>query len=397
MPTRRQVLFACAATVALGLSGVASAADKAPLLIGVPTALTGPYGDLGEQVRRAVNFAVDEANESGGVDGRKVQVSFLDTQAKAELARQQGEKLSLGGYKILTGSIASGEALAIGPMLERWDAMFVATINKADDITGKSCNSRLFRANHPDYSDAVTVAPWLAARKEVKWAVMGSDTAWGRNSGASFAKAAAASGKTVVTDNYASLGSNDFAPYIQKITDSGAQGLWVALAGRDAINFATQAKQFGLLDKVTTASVSFVTDNTVKTLGENSKGIYGIINYSSTLDTPENKAFDAKWEKKYPGTVPANFEGEAYIGMQLIFQAVQKAESVNPADVSKAMEGTTFHTLYGQSLMRKEDHQLVVPNFFGVVGALNGQLRPLITNTVPAEQATPTPDGSCKM
>jgi len=397
MLVNRRVLLAATGFAALALGAPAAAAEKEPLLIGVPTALTGPYGDLGEQARRAVLLAVDEANAAGGVDGRKVEVRFLDTQAKAEAARQQAEKLVLSGYKILTGAIASGEALAIAPQLERWDAMYVATINKADEITGKSCNRRLFRVNHPDYSDAAVVRPWLATRKEGKWAIMASDTAWGRNSAASFTKAAEATGKSVVTEGFASLGSNDFAPYIQKIADSGAQGLWVALAGRDAINFATQAKQFGLLGKVTTAGVSFVTDNTAKTLGDTAKGILGVINYSSTFDSPQNKAFVAAWEKKYPGTTPSNFEGETYIGMQVIFQAVKKAGSVKPADVSAAMEGTTFDTVFGNALMRKEDHQLVVPNFFGDVIEVNGQPKPVITMVVSAADAMPAPDPNCKM
>ena len=112
----------------------------------------------------------------------------------------------------------------------------------------------------------------------------------------------------------------------------------LALAGRDAINFATQAKEFGILDKVFVAGVSFVTDNNVKTLGATAKGIWGIINYSSTLDTPENKAFVEAWKKKYNGEEPASFEGETYLGMQVIFQAVEKAKSVKPADVRTARQ-----------------------------------------------------------
>src|SRR3546814_4184625 len=86
--------------------------------------------------------------------------------------------------------------------------------------------------------------------------------------------------KQVVTEGYAALGTNDFAPYIQQFASSGAEGIWVALAGRDAINFAQQAAQFGLLKKLNVAGVSFVTDNTVATLGEVSRGIWSIINRS---------------------------------------------------------------------------------------------------------------------
>jgi branched-chain amino acid transport system substrate-binding protein len=135
----------------------------------------------------------------------------------------------------------------------------------------------------------------------------------------------------------------------------------------------------------------------VKTLGSAAKGIVGIINYSATLDTPENRQFMAAWQKKYPGTMPTNFEGETYVGMQVLFQAVKKAGSVAPADVARAMEATTFSTIYGNALMRKEDHQLVTPNYFGYVGEVDGVMKPIINMTVPADVVFPAPAGSCKL
>jgi len=397
MRTTRRTLLIGASTAAFATTAGRVAFAKDPIKIGVPTALTGPYAQLGDEAKRAIEFAIGEANAAGGVDGRKVEVRYLDTEAKPELARQQGEKLALAGYNLLTGTIASGEGLAMGPMLARWNAIYVSTINKADDITGKQCQPRMFRVNRPDNSDAAVVQPWLATRAEKKWAIMAADIAWGRNSGASFRKAADATGKTIVSENYPAFGSNDYAAHIQKVADSGADAMWVALAGRDAINFAKQAKQFGLFDKVVTGGTSFTTDGTVKVLGDVVNGIHAIINYSATLDTPGNKKFVADWAVKYPGTQPTNFEGETYLGMQVIFQAVKKAGSIRPADVAKAMEGATFETILGTQMMRKEDHQLVGPNYFGSVQMHNGVLRPVITMTVPGDVATPRPDGTCKL
>jgi branched-chain amino acid transport system substrate-binding protein len=397
MKISRRGLLIGTAGIVLASVGTAAADDKEPLKIGVPTALTGPYSQLGDEVKRVVEFAVEEANAGGGIDGRKVEVRFLDTEAKPELARQQGEKLALDGFNILTGTIASGEALAMGPMLTRWNALFVATVPKANAITGGQCQARMFRVNRLDASDAAAIGPWLKTRKETKWAIVAADIAWGHDSGASFKKAADSNGKTIVSENYPTFGSNDYAATIQKVIDSGAEGMWVALAGRDAMTFAKQAKQFGLFDKVVTGGTSFTTDGTVRVLGDIVKGIHAIINYSATLDTPENKKFVADFAKKYPNSSPTNFQGETYIGMQVIFQAVKKAGSVKPADIAEALAGGTFETILGSQLMRKEDHQLVGPNFFGEVAEADGVLRPVISMTIPADVATPAPDGSCKL
>jgi branched-chain amino acid transport system substrate-binding protein len=175
--------------------------------------------------------------------------------------------------------------------------------------------------------------------------------------GQSFTEAAKANGRQIVSEHYTAFGTNDFAPFIQQIKSSGAEGLWVALAGRDAINFATQAKQFGLLDSVFTAGVSFVTDATVKTLGPTSKGIWGIINYSSTLDLPENKKFVEAWRKRYRAMTRRTPRSETYLAMQVIFQAVERAKSVKPIDVAKAMHGGTFNTILGKRTIRAEDRR----------------------------------------
>ena len=179
---RRTILLASAAAGVLGLAAAHPADAKDPIKIGVPTALTGTYADLGDQAKRAVMFAMDEANAAGGVDSRQVEAKFLDTEAKPDLARQQGEKLALDGYNLLTGAIASGEGLAIGPMLERWNAIYVSTINKANALTGASCQPLMFRVNRPDASDAAVVQPWLKTRKEAKWAIMAADISWGHDS-----------------------------------------------------------------------------------------------------------------------------------------------------------------------------------------------------------------------
>jgi branched-chain amino acid transport system substrate-binding protein len=388
---------ATAALAGMLTMAAGSALAQEPLKIGVPTALTGTYADLGNQAKRAIEFAAQQANAAGGIAGHKVEVEYLDTEAKPDLARRQAEKLALQGNKVLIGAVASGEALAIAPLLARWDALYVATINKSDKMTGDSCTARMFRVNNADSSDAATATPWLKERKETEWAVMAADIAWGRDVAASFAKSTESQGKKVVSENFSPLGTNDFATYIQKIKNAGAKGVYVALAGRDAVNFATQAKQYGLLDSATVAGVSFVTDNTVASIGEAAKGISGIINYSSTLDTPANKEFVAAWEKYYPGTTPSNFEGDTYVGMQVIFQAVKATGSVKAADLAKAIPGRSYDTILGNVLLRKEDNQLVRPNYFGIVEQNGGKLRPVIKMSVPADIATVAPSPACKL
>ena len=50
---------------------------KDPVRVGLVTSKSGVFAQQGEEViLRAVQFAIDEANAKGGVDGRKVEVQI---------------------------------------------------------------------------------------------------------------------------------------------------------------------------------------------------------------------------------------------------------------------------------------------------------------------------------
>ena len=90
-------------------------------------------------------------------------------------------------------------------------------------------------------------------------------------------------------------------------------------------------------------------------------------------------------DEEIDGAEPTNFEGETYIGMQVIFQAVE-GQQRQAGRVAKALSGHEFDTILGKVTIRAEDHQLLKPNYFGVVEDVGGTLRPVIKTTVSASR-----------
>ncbi len=393
----RNALFVSMVAIATGLVGSQAALANDPLRIGIPTSLTGPYVELGAEAKRGAEFAANEANAKGGVDGRKVELEYADTEGNPDAGRRAAEKLVRSGYRLLTGTISSAVGLAIGGQMEKWDALYISSINKSDRLTGEACNARVFRANHSDSMDMALIGPWLKNRPEREWGVMAADYAWGHDSADAFTASAIAAGKTIKIRLFAPLGTKDYAPYIQQIKDAGVGALWVAESGRDAVNFGIQAKQFKLFDSVFAVSQSFAVPSTIKGMGDLADGVWGIINYTSTLNTPGNKAFVAEWVKVY-GKEPGNFEAETYVTMKALFAAVEKAHSVEPDAVAKALSDISFDVpFYGNVTMRAADHQLMLPNYIGRVARVNGELKPVVEVTVDAAHAIAPPSLACKM
>jgi len=391
-----KLLVSIFATVLL-LSGTALAQSKGPIKIGVPTAMSGAYAIVGDEGNRGLKFAVKEINAKGGINGRQVQLEFADSEANPDVARRAAERLVQNGNRILTGTVASSEGLAIAAQVERWDALYLSTINKTDRLTGDACNPRVFRANHSDSMDMAVIRPWLKTRAEKDWVIIGADYAWGRDSAAAFTRAAQAEGKAVKLALFAPLGSKDYAPYIQQLKAQDAKGMWIALSGRDAINFGLQADQFGLFKALFPVGHNYAVASTIKGIGNAAEGVWGIVNYATNIDTPGNKAFVAAWKKENKDD-PGNFEAESYVAMQVLFAAIAKAGDDDPGKVAKALEGLTLdNTIFGKVTMRAQDHQLVQPNYLGKIARVGGELKPVVEVAVDAAQATPAPAPECKM
>lgn len=396
-------LSACGGSTAgsaAGSTAGSAAGSSAALKVAAVTSQTGTYASLGAQAINAVNFAADEANANGGVDGHHVDVVALDAGSSPQEAVQQTQKaIQQDGSPYIIGTISSAQSLAIAGQIESLNGLQLVTISKADALTGKNCNSRVFRTDHSDSMDAAAIGPYLKTQAAKSWSFIGADYAWGRDGESTFEKVANQNGMTVTKKMFPPLGTKDFGSYISQLADNQTQGLMVYLAGGDSNNFVKQARQFGLFDKYqTTLGVSYVTQGGIAATGDAMLGLGAIINYAASIPTSQNKTFVDAWAKKFNGTYPTNFEGETYLGMQTLFAAVAKAKSVDPKKVADAMGSVSFDSVYGNVSMRSSDHTLVLPNYVGepVKSSDPGGYTFKIALTVPADQATPAGPGCGK-
>ena len=228
------------------------AQGKEPVKVGLVSSKSGVFAQQGEEVMRAIKFAIDEANAKGGVDGRKIEVKEADDEGTPDAGRREAEKLARDGYNLLIGAIPSSISLAIAQNLDRWDAAYFVVASKSDKLTGDTCKPRSFRTNHSDAMDIAMINAWAKNIKGNKFAVIAADYVWGRDSGESFKKAAEASGKSVPLSLYVPMGTKDFSPYIAQLKAANVDGIWVAEVGRallgreQPVDHAGRARERGL-------------------------------------------------------------------------------------------------------------------------------------------------------
>jgi branched-chain amino acid transport system substrate-binding protein len=390
--TRRAILAGSAAGVASPYIWTSAKAQAAGTIkIGIPAALTGPLGTVGQQTKRGAEFYAKVQNANGGILGRKIELLIEDTAGNpANCVRKAQEMVERHGVKIFTGLTLSSEALAVVPKLAEWDAIFVSGINGDGRLTADSFVPNFFRANISGPMGARAVSLYLREAKISGVYALGLDYAWGHNSVQVFEDEMKRANKNFIGKVFAPTGTKDYSTYITKIRQSGADACYLVLQGDDNNAFLSQSRQYGLPDKVTLLT-EIVDLASIKAVGDACLGLIGSSRYSFSYDHPKNKEFVELWRKEHGGSLPDTFEGETWQAMLAIQAGIEKAKGIDAAPLRTALESVEIESVKGKIKFRECDHQAVQQGFMVKVVKKDGFDTPVpeVIATFPGDLTTP--------
>ncbi|WHZ11403.1 MAG: ABC transporter, substrate-binding protein (cluster 4, leucine/isoleucine/valine/benzoate) [Burkholderiaceae bacterium] len=381
------------ATLIASVGGVrwAYAADKAPLgtwpagtqgdtvYIGAAVPLTGTYAVQGEDERKGMELAVEHINTNhelmkkiapkvnNGLLGKKIALLSADSAAKPNQALQV-EQTFINQHKVMmmTGSTSSAVAVAMNKFAQREKILYLAAISGSNDTTGKDCVRYGFRQNFYGETAANAIGPVLVKQfgKNRKAAFMTPDYTYGHTVTKSVSEYLSQhAGWTKVTDQVSPLGTQDFSQYLTNIANSGAEFLINVNWGRDAVLSCQQAKQFGLLPKMTLV-IPYQIPFLAKEVGPDiTAGVFAATDFWWTMEDkyPLAKLFVESFQKKY-GYRPEWGAENSYSSFSQWARMVTEAGSFYPPDVIKQYEkGETIPSVVGDVHYRPEDHQCVRP------------------------------------
>ena len=106
-----------------------------PFKVGAIYPLSGANALLGNQCLDAVQIAVDFVNEKGGVQGRPIELVSADAPDPTAAATEAGRLVDQVGVKVVFGSLASGNALAIAGVTDKSGVVLVESGGIADALT----------------------------------------------------------------------------------------------------------------------------------------------------------------------------------------------------------------------------------------------------------------------
>jgi urea transport system substrate-binding protein len=182
---------------------------------------------------------------------------------------------------------------------------------------------------------------------------------------------AAANGIKVLGEEYAPLGSTDFATIVNKVKGASADAVFNTLNGDSNVAFFKEYTNAGeTADKMPVVSVS-IAEEEVKGIGaSNLKDQLTAWNYYQTIDSPVNKKFVADFKSKYGADrVTSDPMEAAYTSLYLWKAMAEKAKSFAVPDIQAAAGGVSFDAPEGSVTVNGENHHIAKT-------ALIGQIEP---------------------
>ena len=354
--------------------------------IGFVTTLTTPAGVIGEDMKNAVNLAVEHLG--GKMAGKDIEVMFEDDGFKPEIGKQKTDKLvKRDDVDFVAGFIWSHVLLASSKTVLDAGKFLISSNAGPSQLAGKGCNKNFFSTSWQNDQTPMAMGEVLNQQGVKSVYVIAPNYAAGKNMVAGVERAF--KGKIAGKDmtKWGKDKQLDFSAELAKAKASGADGLFIFYPGSAGGAFIKQYQQAGLRDSLPLYSVFTVDSISLPKL--QSAKIDGVMGSKSTmfwapdLDNAANKKFVADFKANH-GTYPSFYAAQSYDSIMLINSAMKATGGNldNQDAIRAAMEKADFDSVRGRYSYGK--NHMPIQNFYlrEVVADADGNWTTKVVKTV---------------
>ncbi len=403
---RRQALLgasALAATATLGGAGRAFAAGET-VKVGVLHSLSGTMAISETTLKDVMLMLIDEQNKKGGVLGQKLEAVVVDPASNWPLfAEKARELISKDNVAACFGCWTSVSRKSVLPVFKELDNILFYPVQ----YEGEECERNVFYTGAAPNQQAIPAVDYLMSAdggNVKRWVLAGTDYVYPRTTNKileAYLKLKGVKPEDIMI-NYTPFGQSDWQTIVSDIKKFGSAGKKTAVVS--TINGDANVpfyKELGNQNiKATDIPVVAFSVGEEELAGMDTKPLVGHLtawNYFESIDTPENKAFIAKWQAftKNPKRT-TNDPMEAHvIGFSAWVKAVEKAGTFKADPVIDALIGVSVPNLSGGYSTVMPNHHITKPVYIGEIQA-DGQMNTVwqTPGLVVAQEWSPYLEGS---
>ncbi|WLA85646.1 ABC transporter substrate-binding protein [Bradyrhizobium elkanii] len=363
--SRRRLLTTASAGAVLAVSPFRInllQAEEAPIKIGFPVPLTGPYGAEAQDQVRAGQLAVAQFNDAGGLNGRKAELVVRDDKLNpGEAATRTLELVEKEKVNFVVGSLSAAVQLAINNVTKERGVIF-NSISQSDAINEAADFSKytFHEALNPHMTSGA-VGRYAFTKFGKKVAFLTADYAYGHEMVRGFLEV----GKQFNIENLGDirhpLGTTDFSTLLPRLQALKPDILCISNFGRDQQIALKQATDFGIKKSIQIIAPLLSHASRVAAGPQAFEGVVGGCSFFWGIEDKfaSTKAFNDAFRKMYDGKLPTDYGALGYGGVRTVLEAVKGAGSVETDKVVAALEALKYDYYKGPQYYRKCDHQSV--------------------------------------
>jgi len=231
------------------IGGIWYGASRKPtgdIKIAYISALSGEAGIWGQSLKRGFDFAVEEINSNGGIDGRRIQVIYEDDECDASKGVTAFNKaIDIDKVKIITGTVCSSVAMSVAPKTQANRILYIATAATNPDVPKQG--DLIFRLWNSDAYEAKEMGKYAVNSLGFKKLsiLYFNDNPAGIALKDSFKESVESNGGAIVSTEAASSTEKDFRTILIKIIKDNPDGIYVAAIPGETPLAVNQARELG--------------------------------------------------------------------------------------------------------------------------------------------------------
>jgi branched-chain amino acid transport system substrate-binding protein len=328
-----------AALAPLLLAAAAQADDKPPIPIVAVLELSGGAATPGNNFNNGAKLAVKEINAAGGILGRKIELTSLDTQSNPSIAKALTQKaVDMNAY-VVVGPTASGSVIV--SMLETKRAEIPNFVGaEAANITLQG-NPYIFRTSFGQTVSMPKLSRYIKDELRAKTVgIVWVNNDFGKGGRDELSKDLAAGGVKVVADLSTDPLQLDFTAVVLKVKQANPDVAFVYLNEEESARILKEFRKQGY-DKPIVGETTIVGQKVIQLAGDAANGAKGHVGLTADAPFATFKAFDEKFTKEYGYRADHNGM-KGYFSIEVVKTATEKMGKVDSKALAKSLKNGTL-------------------------------------------------------
>lgn len=338
--------------------------DSDIIKIGMNLEITGNVASYGSSIAAGAELAIEEINENGGIDGRKIEFVKVDNKSQNDESVTAAYRLATQEkVDVMIAPATSGNVLATVQIANENKIPTVTASGTAPNLTENadgSINEYIFRTCFIDPFQGIVAANFATEELGVKNVAIYADNAsdYAKGLAAAFKKQIEENGGKVVAEGAYVAKDTDFKSTLTTIKSKNPEFIFIPGYYEEVGLIVKQARELGI-DVPLMGADGWDSPKLVELAGAEALNNTFITNHYSSEDPDERiQDFVQKFNEKYNES-PNSFHALGYDTVYFIKDAVERAGSLDGEAIKDALASTENLELVSGTFSVDEKHNAV--------------------------------------